>query len=216
VAQYISEQNPILHTPTRTLINVMMHLSHSRRPLSPGQRQTVDAFRAELRRREALGHIPCADIPADAPYPTISVIATPAPNGREWVLRYACPWCKPRRGRPIQHTHPGGPIDGPPADGWRTSHCPLKGRNGVPVGYTMVVRTADEPPVAFVTAEWSERSRYWALTVLRCPFCGKKHYHGGCSGPEPDLGFRASHCLEERGSYELVLAPALSLVGRRS
>jgi hypothetical protein len=176
----------------------------------------IEGLRSELRRRETPGQTSCADIPVDAPYPTISVIATPAPNGREWVLRYACPWCKPRRGRPIRHEHPGGPIDDAPAFGWRTSHCPRKGRNGVPSAYTMVVRREDEPPVAFVTAEWSARSRYWALTVACCPLCGRAHHHDGGNGADPDLGFRSSHCLEGHSDYELVLDPALLPAGQRS
>ena len=39
-----------------------------------------------------------------------------------------------------------------------------------------------------VTVVWSSRSRYWAVTVERCPLCGKRHHHGGGDGPEPALG----------------------------
>jgi hypothetical protein len=55
------------------------------------------------------------------------------------------------------------------------------------------------PPAPCVVA-WSERSRYWAVVV---PRCGRTHYHGGGTGEHPDLGHRASHCLDRSGSYEL-------------
>ena len=35
----------------------------------------------------------------------------------------------------------------------------------------------------------------WLLKVAPCPFCGKKHTHGGGGNPAaPDYGLRASHC----------------------
>jgi hypothetical protein len=69
------------------------------------------------------------------------------------------------------------------------------------------VPVADDPPVVEVTIAWSERSKYWSLTVMRCPFCQGRHSHGGGDGPEPALGFRASHCAtRESGTYELVPA----------
>jgi hypothetical protein len=76
--------------------------------------------------------------------PTIHVTATV--EGDQWVLRYPCPWCPPRRGRPVVHTHPGGPVDAPPADGWRVSHCPLRGQHGVPDAYTMITHPQVEAP----------------------------------------------------------------------
>ncbi len=60
-----------------------------------------------------------------------------------------------------------------------------------------------------VAIAWSERDRYWALTVLRCPYCGRRHYHGGGNGPTPLLGFRVPHCLDgPHPDYELVLEAA--------
>jgi hypothetical protein len=58
--------------------------------------------------------------------------------------------------------------------------------------------------LAHVTAERSPRSGIWILTVARCPFCSKRHHHGGGDGPEPALGNRVAHCDEHDGSYDLV------------
>ena len=53
----------------------------------------------------------------------------------------------------------------------------------------------------------SPRDRIWVLEVAECPYCGKRHEHGGGSveGP-PALGFRAPHCFRRvaPGDYELV------------
>jgi hypothetical protein len=65
-------------------------------------------------------------------------------------------------------------------------------------------REGDGTLHAPVSVVWSSRSRYWAITVERCPLCGRKHYHGGGDGPEPSLGARVAHCHEHRGSYELI------------
>src|SRR5215212_9505237 len=59
-------------------------------------------------------------------------------------------------------------------------------------------------PHAPVTVTWSSRSRYWAVTIERCPLCGKRHHHGGGDGPELALGHRVAHCVDHAGSYELV------------
>jgi hypothetical protein len=62
-----------------------------------------------------------------------------------------------------------------------------------------------ETPLAPVTVAWSSRSRYWAVTVARCPFCGKRHHHGGGSDETPGLGYRNSHCITgPGGTYELI------------
>lgn len=42
----------------------------------------------------------------------------------------------------------------------------------------------------------------WDLTII-CPYCGKRHLHGGGNGPLPFYGFRAPHCGALR-DYELV------------
>jgi len=67
----------------------------------------------------------------------------------------------------------------------------------IPIVEASAVR-ADAPRVP-ATAVWSERARVWSLTVERCPFCGRKHHHGGNDGPEPDLGARRSHCTTGAG-----------------
>ena len=53
------------------------------------------------------------------------------------------------------------------------------------------------------------RDGVWDLYVT-CPYCGKKHHHGGGNGEVPNLGFRVAHCgpdvPEHKGlpEYELV------------
>src|SRR5829696_8915064 len=62
-----------------------------------------------------------------------------------------------------------------------------------------------ETPLALVSVVWSSRGHYWVVTVARCPFCGKRHSHGGGSDDTPDLGYRNSHCITgPGGTYELV------------
>ena len=48
--------------------------------------------------------------------------------------------------------------------------------------------------------------RRFELVVDRCPFCSKKHAHGGGAGTTPALGSRLSHCADTsiRTGYELV------------
>jgi hypothetical protein len=58
------------------------------------------------------------------------------------------------------------------------------------------------------------RSECWAVTVARCPFCGRKHYHGGGAEPEPDLGWRLAHC-DTPDSYQLAESAA-SITARRA
>jgi len=52
------------------------------------------------------------------------------------------------------------------------------------------------------------RDGIWDLYIT-CPYCGKKHHHGGGDGDRPNLGSRAAHCSgtkkpEELREYELV------------
>ncbi len=56
-------------------------------------------------------------------------------------------------------------------------------------------------------AEWPERGKYWALSLL-CPFCGRVHHHGGGSDADPEYGHRVPHCLT-RGNpnYRLIPGP---------
>ncbi len=43
------------------------------------------------------------------------------------------------------------------------------------------------------------------LVVLKCPYCGRVHLHGGGNGEQPILGHRLSHCWERLPrDYELV------------
>ena len=47
----------------------------------------------------------------------------------------------------------------------------------------------------------------WAWLVPSCPYCGRKHFHGG--GPfdgEPRdlLGLRAAHCKKGQNEYVLI------------
>ena len=72
----------------------------------------------------------------------------------------------------------------------------------------------DATPDALVSVVWSARSRYWAVTVERCPFCQGKHYHGGGDGPEPALGHRVAHCDSHHGGYELI-ETAASIAARK-
>ena len=55
----------------------------------------------------------------------------------------------------------------------------------------------------------------WLLIVTCCPFCKKRHTHGGGSGLEPGLyGHREAHCVEGEGSgYELVSSYESILLG---
>jgi hypothetical protein len=61
-------------------------------------------------------------------------------------------------------------------------------------------------PRVTAVATWSARSKVWILTIT-CPYCGKRHTHGGGSDAEPDYGSRAPHCLE-RGHPDYELVPA--------
>jgi hypothetical protein len=74
----------------------------------------------------------------------------------------------------------------------------------------MSARAADvATPIVLVTAERSPKSGTWILTVARCPFCGRRHSHGGNDGKAPDLGYRLSHCWDRpTETYELQVAEA--------
>jgi hypothetical protein len=65
-------------------------------------------------------------------------------------------------------------------------------------------RAAPDTLPASVTVVWSARDRYWAVTVERCPLCGKRHDHGSGDDPEPALGHRVAHCVDHAGGYELI------------
>jgi hypothetical protein len=43
--------------------------------------------------------------------------------------------------------------------------------------------------------------------VMCCPFCRRRHSHGGGDREAPDLGFRLSHCFDRpSATYDLVPA----------
>jgi hypothetical protein len=65
-------------------------------------------------------------------------------------------------------------------------------------------KTDAETPRAECTVVWSTRDTFWSVTVIKCPLCGRKHFHGAGSDREPDLGARRSHCGDQQGDYELV------------
>jgi len=54
----------------------------------------------------------------------------------------------------------------------------------------------------------SRSDRFWILEIDRCPFCEKRHTHGGGSLDRPPLlGSRFSHCVTgSPHEYELVPA----------
>jgi hypothetical protein len=76
------------------------------------------------------------------------------------------------------------------------------------MGATVICDTAHETPLALCAVVWSARGRYWPVTVLQCPLCRRKHFHGAGDGPDPDLGARVAHCWDRSGSYELLETPA--------
>lgn len=44
--------------------------------------------------------------------------------------------------------------------------------------------------------------RTHALTVKKCPFCGRPHYHGFPEGTSLDkIQWRVSHCLSNKQDY---------------
>ena len=50
-------------------------------------------------------------------------------------------------------------------------------------------------PVVLVRAVWHAPDRVWLLKIAACPFCGRRHMHGGGSDPAaPTYGTRLSHC----------------------
>ena len=59
----------------------------------------------------------------------------------------------------------------------------------------------EPPPLAVVTVERAPDG-IWDLTIEHCPYCGKRHRHGGGTGKHPTLGHRVSHCFA--GGYILV------------
>ncbi len=67
-----------------------------------------------------------------------------------------------------------------------------------------------EAPCRLIRSDHPKVAHSWV--VIRCPFCGKKHYHGGGPGdgdPRNYLGERAAHCVKlpegmEFASYLLV------------
>lgn len=44
----------------------------------------------------------------------------------------------------------------------------------------------------------------WGLIIKVCPLCGRRHLHGGGNGDTPYYGYRAVHCVNGTGDYDLV------------
>jgi len=61
-------------------------------------------------------------------------------------------------------------------------------------------------PIAKAECELTKGDRFWSWTVLKCPFCQRRHFHGG--GPidqAPNAGVRLAHCVDRSpGQYRLV------------
>ena len=62
---------------------------------------------------------------------------------------------------------------------------------------------AHEPPRVEARAIRSPSTGVWCLRVI-CPFCGKKHWHGGGDDDKPFYGYRVSECLIEGRDYNLI------------
>ena len=64
--------------------------------------------------------------------------------------------------------------------------------------------TDSTPTIALVRLV--ERKETYSWVVVRCPYCMKKHTHGGgflAGNPRKLLGSRLSHCMDNRQMYEL-------------
>ncbi len=48
------------------------------------------------------------------------------------------------------------------------------------------------------------RDGIWDLYIT-CPYCGKKHHHGGGDGERPNLGSRAAHCGPDAPDHRSLL-----------
>jgi hypothetical protein len=78
---------------------------------------------------------------------------------------------------------------------------------------------APGPPLPCVPATLLRGDGTWRWVVLRCPFCSRRHSHGGgllAESPFRYLGSRISHCTTwESHSYILVARPdALDILRR--
>lgn len=52
-----------------------------------------------------------------------------------------------------------------------------------------------QPPSVVVRAVWHALDRVWLLKITTCPFCGRRHMHGGGGDPAGAFyGARLSHC----------------------
>jgi hypothetical protein len=78
-------------------------------------------------------------------------------------------------------------------------------------------------PVALVVLKVRRTAHgpLWTWQVVRCPYCGKSHTHGGHYLADPEtgdprrwLGGRVAHCLPkgDRGEYRLVEADPAATV----
>ena len=60
-----------------------------------------------------------------------------------------------------------------------------------------------EPPRVEARAIRSPSTGVWCLLVI-CPFCWKRHMHGGGDDSEPFYGYRVSECLIGGRDYDLI------------
>lgn len=89
-------------------------------------------------------------------------------------------------------------------------------------GTTMVDGPLDDTPLVAAEAAWVEQKRRprqgaWTLTIRQCPYCSRRHTHGGGDGPEPEDGtHRVPHCVKPLNSpvrgYVIVVRPATAPV----
>lgn len=90
---------------------------------------------------------------------------------------------------------------------YNESHMEKKAKQPLKVHKVHGCSAMNEPEVEILEAT-RDKDGTWQIVVI-CPFCGKKHYHGGGNGPEPHLGGRAAHCLNGPPRGYVLLPPVL-------
>ena len=66
---------------------------------------------------------------------------------------------------------------------------------------------------ALAPADLVKSKTIWLWVIRKCPFCGKKHTHGGMrveENPYEALGARVPHCENSPYPHEYVLVPRTS------
>lgn len=57
-------------------------------------------------------------------------------------------------------------------------------------------------PKVYADCRLERTGKIWSWVIPACPFCGKKHTHGGGpldGNPRTRMGNRGAHCLDSRG-----------------